>query len=54
MVYGRRMKGEGPSYRECQKVRLQCKECEGEMALELMVGHIRTQHGRVVEEMWSW
>ena len=54
VAYGRRMKGEGSSYRECQKVRVQCKECEGEMVLELMVGHMRTQHGRVLEEIWSW
>ena len=26
-VYGRRMTGEGPSYREQQKVRVQCREC---------------------------
>ena len=31
-AYGRRMTGEGPSYRERHKERLRCKECGEEMA----------------------
>ena len=34
--YGRRMAGEGPSYQDWQKVRMQCNEYGEDMALVLM------------------
>ena len=42
VAYGRRMTGEGSSYRERQKGRVQCKECGEEMALGLMAGNTGT------------
>ena len=53
-AYGRQMTGEGPYYQDRQKVRAQCRECREEMASGLMVGHIKKQHGRAAEEIWSW
>ena len=42
VAHGRRMTGEGPSYRERQRRRVQCKECGEEKALGSLVGHMRT------------
>ena len=36
VAYGQRMTRKGPSYRERQKGRVQCKECGDKMALGLM------------------
>ena len=46
--------GEGPFYRERQKGRVQCREYGEEMTDGLMAGHMKTQHGQVAEEIWSW
>ena len=48
------MTGEGTSYRERKKIRVQCRECGEEMAFGSMAGHMRTQHGRAAEEIWIW
>ena len=45
-AYGRWMTGEGHWYRKRQRGQVQCKECEEEMALGLMAGHMQTQNGR--------
>ena len=45
-AYGRRMTIEGPSYRERQKRRVQCRECGEEMAAGSLAGNLKTQHGR--------
>ena len=50
VAYARQMMGEGPSYRERQKGRVQCKECREEKAIGSVVGHMRTQHGKEAEE----
>ena len=54
VVYRRRMTGEGPSYRERQKGRVQCNECGEEMTIGSILGHMRAQHGRVAEGRRSW
>ena len=46
--------GEGPSYQEQQRGRVQCNQCREEMALGLMVGHMQTQHGRAAKWTRSW
>ena len=51
-VYWRRMIGDGSSYQERQKGRVQCRECGEEMAAGSLVGHIMTQHGQVEEDRW--
>ena len=48
------MKGEGPSYRERHKVRVQCRKCGEEMAEGSLAGYRMTQHGRAVEVRWRW
>ena len=48
------MKGEGPSYRERHKVRVQCRKCGEEMAAGSLAGYRMTQHGRAVEERCIW
>ena len=52
--YGRKMMGEGPTYREQQKERVECGECGKEMAAGSLESHRMTQHGKVKEERWSW
>ena len=53
-AYGRRITGEGPTYRECQKGRVHCRECGEEMAAGSMAGHTMTQHGQAAEARQSW
>ena len=40
--YGRKMTGEGPTYRERQKKRVQCGECGKEMVAVLLASHRMT------------
>ena len=47
-----RVTGEGPSYREQQKWRIQCRKFREEMASGSMTGHMKTQHGRAAEEIY--
>ena len=53
-AYGRKMTGEGPTYRERQKERFKCRECGKEMAEGSLASHRMTQHGQAKEERWSW
>ena len=53
-VYGRKMTGEGPTYRERQKERVECGECRKEIAAGLLSSHNMTHHGQVKEELWIW
>ena len=53
-AYGRKMTGEGPSYWERQRGRIQCKECGEDMAIRLMAGHMPTQHEREVKGRRCW
>ena len=53
-AYRRRITGEGPSYRDRHKVRVQCRECGKEMATGSLAGHRTTQHGKAAEEIWIW
>ena len=53
-VYGRRITGEGPTYRERQKGRVHCRECGEGMAAGSLTSHLMTQNGRVAEARRSW
>ena len=53
-AYGRKMTGEGPTYRERQKERVECGECGKEMTAGSLASHRMTQHGKAKEEQWSW
>ena len=45
-AYGRKMTGEGPTYREQQKERVECGECRKDMAAGSLASHRMTQHGQ--------
>ena len=51
-AYGRKMTGEGPTYRERQKERVECGEFGKEMAAGLLASHQMTQYGQAKEERW--
>ena len=53
-AYEQQMTGEGPSYRERQKVRFQCRDCGEEMAAGYLVGRSMTQNGRASEDKRIW
>ena len=53
-AYGRKMTGEGPTYQEIQKERVECGDSRKEMAAESLTSHQMTQHGKVKAEKWSW
>ena len=53
-AYGIQITGEGPTYRECHKGRVNCRECGEEMTLGSMAINMMTQHGRVAEARRSW
>ena len=53
-VYERKMMGEGPTYWERQKERVECGQCRKEMAAGSLASHMMTQNGQVKEERWSW
>ena len=46
--------GEGSSYRELQKGRVQCRDFREEMALVSVAGHNMTQHGQASEARHIW
>ena len=52
-AYGRKMTGEGPTYRERQKEQVECGECGKEMVVGSLASHRMTQHGQAKEERWS-
>ena len=49
-AYGRKMTGEGPTYRERQKERVECGECGKKMEAGSLASHRMTQHGQAKEE----
>ena len=44
------MTGEGPTYREWQKERVECGDCGKEMAAGSLASHRMTQHEQAKEE----
>ena len=53
-TYGRRIMGEGTTYREPQKGWVHCRECGEEMSEGSMAGQMMTRNGRVAEARRSW
>ena len=47
-AYGRRIMGEGHSYRERQWDRVAYKECGEQLAVGSLLSHLMTQYGRAV------
>ena len=54
VAYGHTMTGEGPTYHERQKERVECGDCVKEMAAGLLEAHRMTQHGKAKADKWSW
>ena len=54
VAYGRRMTGEGPTYRERQKGRVQCRECREEMVAVSLAWHRMTHNELAEEKRWNW
>ena len=54
VAYKRQMIGVGISYRERQRVRVQCLECGEDMALRLLSVHIQMQHGKAAGGRRHW
>ena len=53
-AYGRRVTGEGPTYRERLKGQVACDECGELLAAGSLSSHMMTQHGRVAEIRRKW
>ena len=45
-AYGRRLTGEGNSYRERQRDRVECEDCSEQLAVGSMLSHMMTRHGK--------
>ena len=48
------MTGEGPTYQERQKERVECGDSRKEMAAESLTSHQMTQHGKDCTSVESW
>ena len=53
-AYGRRITGEGNSYRERQRDRVAYEECGELLAVGSLSSHLMTQHGRSVGQQRQW
>ena len=45
-AYGRRLTGEGNSYRELQRDWVECEECGEQLAFSSLSSHLMTRHGK--------
>ena len=52
--YGRKMTGEGPTYRKRQKERVECGDCVKEMVAGSLEAHWMIQHGKAKANKLSW
>ena len=54
VAYGRKMTGEGLTYCERQKERVECGDCRKGMAAGSLELHRMMQNGKEKEDKWSW
>ena len=54
VAYGRKMTGEGPTYRERQKERVECGDCRKGMAAGSLEAHCMIHYRKAKEDKWSW
>ena len=52
--YRRNMTGEGPTYCERQRERVECRDCGKGVAAGLLESHPMIQHGKANSDKWSW
>ena len=53
-AYGRLMTGEGLTFRERKRERVECGDCGKEVAAGSLDSHRMTQHGKAKERRWTW
>ena len=53
-MYWRRITGEGHSYIERQRDRVECEECGENLAVGYMSSHLKTRHGKVAGQRRQW
>ena len=53
-AYGRRITGEGQSYKERLREQVVCKECGELLAVGSLLSHLMTQHGRAEGRRRQW
>ena len=54
VAYGRKMMGEGPTYRVRLKERVKCGDCGKGVAAGSLEAHRMIQHGKAKEDKWIW
>ena len=54
VAYGRKMTGEGPTYQERKRERVECGDCGKGIAAGSLDANRMVQHGKSKEERWSW
>ena len=54
VAYGHKMTGVGPTYCERLKDRVECRDCEKEMAAGSLEAHRMLQHWKAKEDKWRW
>ena len=52
-AYGRLMTGEGPTFRERKRERVNCRYCGKEVAAGSLDSHRMSQHGKAREKRWT-
>ena len=52
--YGRSITGEGKSYREQKRDRVECEECGEHLEVGSLSSHLMTQHGRAAGRRRQW
>ena len=53
-AYGRLMTGEGVTFRERKRERVECRDCEKEVAAGSLDSHRMSQHGKARKRRWTW
>ena len=53
-AYRRRITGEGNSYKEWQRERVECAECGEQMAVRSMLSHLMTRHRKAAGRRGQW
>ena len=54
VAYGRKMTGEGPTYRERKREPVECGDCGKGMVAGSLDAHRMVQHGKAKAERWIW
>ena len=53
-AYGNRLTGEGKSYKEQQRDRMECAECGEQLEVGSMLSHLMTRHGKTAGQRCQW